>query len=97
MILNEIAIDRLALCNEQIDEVNLHLFCDASEKGYAACVYNVSCDIQGNVKSSLLTGKSKVSPLKTQSIPRIELCAALLGVNILDAVVKSLSKLKMKN
>ena len=96
MILNEIAIDRLAFCNEQFDEVNLLLFCDASEKGYAACVYVVSCDTQGNIKSTLLTGKSKVSPLKTQSIPRLELCAALLGVNLLDAVVKSLSKLKMK-
>ena len=94
--LNEIAIDRFALCNEQNDEINLHLFCDASEKGYAACVYIVSCDTEGNMKATLLTGKSKVSPLKTQSIPRLELCAALLGVNLLDAVVKSLSKLKME-
>ena len=96
MILNEIAIDRFALCNEQYDEVNLHLFCDVSEKGYAVCVYVVSCDTQGNIKSSLLTGNSKVSPSKTQSIPRLELSTALLGVNLLDAVVKSLSKLKMK-
>ena len=35
--------------------------------------------------------------MKTQFNPRLDLCAAILGVNFLDAVVKSFSKREMKN
>lgn len=56
----------------------LHGFCDASEVGYGAVVYLRVVSHSGEIKVSLLYGKSRVSPLKRVSIPRLELCAAVL-------------------
>nr|CAI5821198.1 unnamed protein product [Callosobruchus analis] len=53
-------------------------FCDASTLGYAAVIYLRSSNGSGDVKVSLLLAKSKVVPLKTVSIPRLELLAAHL-------------------
>ncbi|VEN57358.1 unnamed protein product [Callosobruchus maculatus] len=53
-------------------------FCDASTLGYAAVIYLRSSNGRGDVKVSLLIAKSKVAPLKTISIPRLELLAAHL-------------------
>lgn len=51
-------------------------FADASEMAYGACIYFRTINDE-KVNISLVCSKSKVSPLKTVSIPRLELCAAL--------------------
>ena len=56
----------------------LHGFSDASEDTYAAVVYLRMVDTHGNVHISLVMSKTKVSPMKRQTIPRLELCGALL-------------------
>lgn len=56
---------------------DLHGFCDASEND-GACLYLRSIDYSGNVKVQLICAKSRVAPLKSISIPRLELCGALL-------------------
>ncbi|XP_025406061.1 uncharacterized protein LOC112680239 [Sipha flava] len=53
-------------------------FCDASERGYAAVVYLKIIDEFGQSVVSLLGAKSKLAPLKATTIPRLELCAAVL-------------------
>ncbi|XP_063993427.1 uncharacterized protein LOC135171065 [Diachasmimorpha longicaudata] len=65
-------------------ELQLHGFCDASEVAYGACVYLRSKDKDGNVIVSLLCAKSRVAPLKRQTIPRLELCGALLLTTLVD-------------
>jgi hypothetical protein len=68
--------------------VELHVFCDASTRAYAAALY-VRFPISNNrFKITLLTSKSKVSPLQTMTVPRLELCAAQLGVRLLRHVLK---------
>ncbi|XP_059048166.1 uncharacterized protein LOC131843520 [Achroia grisella] len=60
-----------------LDVIELHAFSDASQLGYAACLY-VRCSILGSTSCRLLTAKAKVAPLKTVSIPRLELQGAHL-------------------
>jgi hypothetical protein len=55
----------------------LHIFCDASEVAYGAVAYLVGST------ASLVVAKSRLAPLKTfVSIPRLELCAAVLAVKL---------------
>jgi len=60
--------------------VQCHLcgFCDASEKGYSAVVYLRLVNHPGPPVISLLGAKTKMAPLKASTIPRLELCAAVL-------------------
>lgn len=56
------------------DDVQVHLFSDASELGYGITAY---VRVYHNKKwtSNLLCSRSKVAPVKTITIPRLELCA----------------------
>ncbi len=57
-----------------IKTVELHGFCDASERACGAIVYLRMTDTNGEVQTSLLTSKTKVAPIKRLTIPRVELC-----------------------
>ncbi|XP_058983975.1 uncharacterized protein LOC131804796 [Musca domestica] len=77
-------------------ETQLHCFCDASTTAYAAVVYSRVITPNG-IFVNILQAKSKVSPIKTVSIPRLELCAATLGVKLTQTVKDSLSDLNVQN
>ncbi|XP_015121007.1 uncharacterized protein LOC107043858 [Diachasma alloeum] len=64
---------------------------------YGACLYLRSVDKHGNIHVYLLCSKSRVAPLKEQTIPRLELCGAqfltsLVG-NIQAAIHHNIDKI----
>lgn len=68
----------------------LHAFGDASQKGYGACVYLVCIYNTGLRKSSLVISRARVAPLKIQTLPKLELLAALLCARLIKFVRLSL-------
>lgn len=69
----------------------IHGFCDASQEAYGACIYIRTRDNQGKWSSQLLCAKTRVSPLKEWTIPRLELSGALLLVELANKVAESWS------
>lgn len=64
---------------------NLHAFADASIKAYGACIYAVS-QAEGNIYATLICAKSRVAPTKEMTLPKLELCAAVLSAELLKSV-----------
>lgn len=89
-LLNSITIPRKIIFTQHPVVKELHGFSDASELAYSACVYLRTVSPDGDVNVSLVTSKSRVAPLKKQSIPRLELCGALLLSRLMKKVLESL-------
>ncbi|XP_024868253.1 uncharacterized protein LOC112452346, partial [Temnothorax curvispinosus] len=88
--LNRFCIPRQVVENHPDAEIQLHGFCDASERAYGACVYIRYLDHNKSPQVYLLCAKSRVAPLKIISIPRLELCGAQLLAQLLDKIKASL-------
>ncbi|XP_017763967.1 PREDICTED: uncharacterized protein LOC108553538 [Eufriesea mexicana] len=84
-ILNNLTIRR-QITTRHRQGMELHGFCDASERAYGACLYLRTTDLDGRTTSQLICAKSRVAPLRTITIPRLELCAAVLLVNLYKTV-----------
>ena len=49
----------------------LHIFCDASDKAYAAVAYARTIYTNGKISITLITSKSNVAPLTPHTVPRL--------------------------
>ena len=67
----------------------LHGFSDASKRAYAAIIYLVNKDTQPH-EVILITAKSKVAPVKTMIITRLELCGAQLLARLVHSSLGNL-------
>ncbi|XP_031634739.1 uncharacterized protein LOC116348029 [Contarinia nasturtii] len=87
-IIKNIKIDRW-FQSTPYSSIFLHGFCDASERAYAAVNYLVqtTCNITTSI---LVCSKTKVAPIDPCSIPRLELCGALLLTRLMNRIASNL-------
>lgn len=71
------------------DDLQIHGFCDASTRAFAAVVYLRMNAPEGNIRVRLLAAKSRVTPIKTVCIPNLELCGAVLVVKLVKYLQKN--------
>ena len=74
----------------------LHHFSDASEGGYGTVSYARLENNRHEVQVAFLLGKARVTPLKPVTIPRLELTAAVLAVQM-DKTLKAELQLQVEN
>jgi len=91
--LSNVTVQRSIFNSENISEIQVHGFSDASIEAYGACMYVRITYVSGKNEVKLIAAKSRVAPLKTLSVPRLELCAAVLLCRLAD---KMINKLKLK-
>ncbi|XP_061191081.1 uncharacterized protein LOC133199262 [Saccostrea echinata] len=60
----------------------LLIFCDASELAISAICYLKPQYPNGSISQGFVVGKVKVAPVNVHTIPILELCAAVLAVDI---------------
>ena len=91
-IVGEIVVNRcLYRTIEMKLSCSLHGFADVSVKAYSAVIYFV-CEVNGTFQVELLTSKTRVAPLKTQTIPRLELMSGRILAKLMSSVKTALEQ-----
>ncbi|XP_061899522.1 uncharacterized protein LOC133647827 [Entelurus aequoreus] len=66
------------------------IFCDASTKAIAAVAYLKLTEKNGTNLMGFLMGMSKLTPLSEQTVARLELCSALLAVELAELITSEM-------
>lgn len=69
----------------------IHIFNDASERAYGSIAYLRTEDTEGRVYLAFLVARSRVAPRRQTSMPRLELCGALMGAQLASLLRKELT------
>ena len=80
-----------------IKDATLHSFSDACYEGYGQASYLRQVNDKGDIHVSLVMGKSRVSPIKSVTIPRLELTAASVSAKVGTMVKEELEMSKLKD
>lgn len=89
--LTDFSIPRWLFTKEDDVLVELHGFSDASNVAYSAVVYLRVVSSSGEIHVVLVGAKTRVSPVRQVSIPRLELCGAVLLAKLLVEIAKVLN------
>ncbi|XP_069106579.1 uncharacterized protein [Argopecten irradians] len=76
---------------KECENISVHVFSDASEKAIASVGYLLTACEDGTQELGFILGKTKVAPLHTTTIPRLELCAAVLAIEIAETISEQLN------
>ena len=70
-------------------DIQIHAFSDAPKKAYPTAVYLRSEYEDGRVEVRLLSSKTRVAPIKQQTITRLELLGALISARLVSTLLTS--------
>lgn len=86
--LQQLHVPRTYTPNPLVDAecIELCVFADASTKAIGAVAYLRVVQQDGKVEVGLVMGKAKLAPQSEPTIPRLELCAAVLAVEMADLI-----------
>ncbi|XP_075162872.1 uncharacterized protein LOC142235505 [Haematobia irritans] len=87
-IINTISVPRWIRFSPS-SAVEIHGFCDASESAYAATLY-IRVEIGNQIDTFLLAAKTRVVPIKKISLPRLELCGAVMLSKLANTIIPNL-------
>lgn len=73
-----------------VTRAELHAFSDASQDAIGVAVYLRQLNEANEISTSLVYGQAKVAPVTPTSIPRLELCGAVLAVQAAQRVLKEI-------
>ena len=72
----------------RVDDPELTVFADASELAYGVCRYVRWPLIAGGYVSQLVISNNRIAPKRKLSLPRLELCAAVIAARLSQFVMK---------
>ncbi|XP_075706846.1 uncharacterized protein LOC142741353 [Rhinoderma darwinii] len=75
----------------KVETQRLCVFCDASVKAIAAVAYLKTIDTSGQCHVGFVMSRAKLAPLLEHTIPRLELCAAVLAVELAELITTELN------
>ena len=90
-VLSQVQVPRCHVTDSTVVDISLHLFSDASEDGYGMCSYLRFVYACGTVRCSFLIRRSRSSPVRPISIPRLELQTVTLSVKMYRVLVDELT------
>ncbi|XP_070138848.1 uncharacterized protein [Drosophila bipectinata] len=76
--------------------LQLHMFSDGSSLAYAACAYLRVLDTAGMIHTHLVAARTRVTPTKPLTIPRVELSGAVLATKLATWIQQQLHVLQMR-
>lgn len=85
-----ITIQRWLRVSDNNERIEIHTFSDASNVAYAGCVYLRVVHHNGMIDCNLIAAKTRVAPIKIMTVPRLELCGALLAAKLSVRCIKAL-------
>lgn len=95
--IENLSIPRLVLCHANKRIITLHGFCDASQNAIGACIYvrSRAIDSEDSWTTALYTSRSRVAPIRTTTIPRLELSGATILADLMTEVLKEFKALNI--
>ncbi|XP_060757456.1 uncharacterized protein LOC132868527 [Neoarius graeffei] len=72
------------------ERVELCVFSDASEKAVAAVAYLKTVEADGRCHTGLISSKVRLAPRPEHTIPRLELCGAVMAVNLAETIMSEI-------